>query len=246
MGIELHKKHLSVASYWYSIIDKQNTVRRNQILAAKCSCYVQWSMSLMITHVKSHFFPAKINVLYCNQFHISDMQGIILPKTCSALRYASMQLQLHYVGDWSTLAEIISLPLTPPHTHTHTHTQTQLNTKCIHIIWPVFLTCAVYLKIINIYHTQTYNGSGIVLSWLAFTLSSKSVKKLSSSNVDSPSCLKRSSSVSSSRLDTRPVRSDCESSPSPVLPMFWCCCCCCCCCCWAPLAASCCRNSLLL
>jgi len=124
MGIQLHKKHLSVASYWYSIIDKQGIIHRNQILAAKCSCYVQWSMSLMITDVKSNFFPAKINVLYCNQFHISDMQGTILPKTCSVLRYASMQLQLHYVGDWSTLAEIISLPPTPP----HTHIQTQLNT----------------------------------------------------------------------------------------------------------------------
>lgn len=76
----------------------------------------------MIADVKSNFFPAKINVLYCNQFHISDMQGIILPKTCSVLRYASMQLHLHYVGDWSTLPEIISLPpsLTSPHTQKNT------------------------------------------------------------------------------------------------------------------------------
>jgi len=73
--------------------------------------------------------------------------------------------------------------------------------------------CSIYLKIINIYHMQTYSVSGIVLYWLAFTLSSKSIKKLSSSNVDSPSCLKISSSVSSSRLDTSPVRSDCESHP---------------------------------
>ena len=142
MGIQLHKIHLSVASYWYSIIDKQMIIRRNQILAAKCSCYVQWCMSLMLTDVKSNFFPPKINVLYCNQFHISDMQGIVIPKTCSVLRYASMQLHLHYVGDWSTLAEIMSPPPTPP--HTHTYIQTQLNTKCIHIIWFVFLTCAVY------------------------------------------------------------------------------------------------------
>lgn len=77
-----------------------------------------------------------------------------------------------------------------------------------------------------------------VPTWIVFTLSSKSVKKLSSSNVDSPSCLNRSSSASSSRLDTRPVRSDCESSPSPELPV------CCCCCCWAPLAASCCTNKV--
>ena len=74
MGIQLHKKHLSVASYWYSIIDKQKIIRRNQILAAKCCWYVWWSMPLMITDIKSNFFPAKINVLYCNQFHISDMQ----------------------------------------------------------------------------------------------------------------------------------------------------------------------------
>ena len=95
MGIQLHKEHLSVASFWYTIIDKQKIIHRNQILAAKCSCYVWWSMPLMITDAKSKFFTAKVNVLYCNQFHISVLQGIILPKTCSVLRYASMQLQLH-------------------------------------------------------------------------------------------------------------------------------------------------------
>jgi len=52
------------------------------------------------------------------------MQGIVLPKTCSVLNYARMQLQLHYVGDWSTPAEIMSPSPTPTHTHTHTHTHT--------------------------------------------------------------------------------------------------------------------------